>query len=104
VYSRGVKPDWDAATATWIESRSGVNWQTPGAKGANDRTGPVDSLYVDYTDVGTWLEFDVTELVRMGYTSFILYGEHEGVNKAIYFPSNEYWDASKHPQLAIHHD
>ena len=104
VHVAGVKPGWDAAIATWIEAQSGSNWQIPGAKGANDRTDPVDSLYVDYTDVGTWLEFDVTDLVQMGYTSFILYGEHEGVNKAIYFPSDEYWDASKHPKLTIRHD
>ncbi|MCP4164774.1 MAG: hypothetical protein GY759_02635 [Chloroflexi bacterium] len=56
----------------------------------------MDSKLVDHTDIGSWLTFDVTKLVQQGYTSFILYGEHEGVNKAIYFPSREYWDAGKH--------
>ncbi len=92
------------ATATWSQAQTGSPWQTAGAQGALDRTDPVDSKLVDYTDIGSWLTFDVTELVRQGYTSFILYGEYEGVNKAIYFPSNEYWDASKHAKLTIHND
>lgn len=104
VHVAGIKPDWDASTATWLQAQSGSIWQTPGAKGANDRTDAADSLYVDYTDVGSWLTFDVTALVQQGYISFILYGEHEGVNKAIYFPANEYWDASKHATLTIRHD
>ncbi len=104
VHVAGIKPDWDAATATWLQAQSGSSWQTAGAKGVNDRTAPVDSRLVDYTEVGSWLHFNVTELVQLGYTSFILYGEHEGVNKAIYFPSNEYWDASKRPILDIRYD
>lgn len=104
VHVAGVKPDWDAAQTTWLQYLTGHNWQIAGAKGENDRTAPGHSLVVDYTDVGKWLEFEVTELVRQGYISFILYGEHEGVNKAIYFPSNEYWDASKRPKLKILYD
>jgi hypothetical protein len=104
VHAAGLLPDWEASTATWLRPKTGANWQAAGAKGANDRTAPMDSLLVSYTEVGTWLEFDVTELVQAGTTSFILYGEHQGVNKAIYFPSNDYWDASKRPVLTIRHD
>ncbi len=104
VHVAGLKPDWNATTATWLQAKSGSSWQLAGAKGANDRTAPVDSKLVNYTEVGSWLSFDVTTLVQAGTTSFILYGEHLGVNKAIYFPSNDYWDASKRPLLTIRHD
>ncbi len=104
VHVAGISPDWDTATATWSQAQTGSPWQTAGAQGGLDRTDSVDSKLVDYTDIGSWLHFDVTDLVSAGYTSFILYGEHEGVNKAIYFPSSEYWDASKHAKLTIHHD
>jgi len=100
----GLKPDWEASTATWLRPKTGANWQVAGAKGANDRTAVVASRLVDYREVGAWLEFDVTTLVQQGYRSFILYGAHAGVNKAIYFPSNEYWDASKRPILTIRYD
>ncbi|MCP4127466.1 MAG: hypothetical protein GY753_10430, partial [Gammaproteobacteria bacterium] len=82
VHVAGISPDWDAATATWSQAQSGSSWQTAGAQGALDRTDSVDSKLVNYTDIGTWLHFDVTDLVSADYTSFILYGEHEGVNKA----------------------
>ena len=104
VHVAGLKPNWDASTATWLRPKTGVAWQAAGAKGANDRTEPGASRLVDYTEVGTWLVFDVTALVKEGYTAFILYGEHQGVNKAVYFPSNDYWDASKHPQLTIRYN
>ena len=54
--------------------------------------------------MGTWLHFDVTDLLQQGYTRYVLYGEHLGVNKAIYFPSNDYWDTTKRPQLMIRYD
>ncbi len=104
VHVAGLKPDWEASTATWLQSKAGASWQAAGAKGANDRTVPGVSRLVDYTEVGTWLVFDVTSLVKEGYTEFILYGEHQGVNKAIYFSSNDYWDTSKHPQLTIRYN
>ena len=104
VHLAAIKPDWNPSVATWLLAKSGSNWQTPGAKGASDRTESTFSRVVNYTEVGTWLYFDVTDLLQQGYTSYILYGEYLGVNKAIYFPSNDYWDASKRPQLMIRYD
>lgn len=104
VHVAGVKQDWDAPQTTWMQYQTGNNWQIAGAKGTDDRSAPEHSMVVDYTDVGKWLVFDVSQLAMEGYTSFILYGEHEGVNKSIYFPSNEYWDATKRPKLKIQYD
>ncbi len=71
VHIAGIESDWDAATATWLQAESGSNWQTAGAQGALDRTPPVDSKLVDYTDVGSWLTFDVTDLVSAKLRSWL---------------------------------
>ncbi len=71
VHVAGIKPDWEEATATWLLAQSGSYWQTAGAQGGLDRTAPVDSKLVDYTDVGSWLTFDVTDLVSAKLRSWL---------------------------------
>ncbi len=103
VHLAGIERDWQAAQTTWTADGTGNPWQIAGAKGELDRTEPTDSKTLIDTEEGNWLRFDVGDLIQKGYDSFILYAEHEGVNKAVIFPSNEYWDADKRPQLTIHY-
>ena len=86
---------------TWVNYSSGQYWQATGAKGTEDRGLHSNVRTVNYSEVGTWLSFDVTDLAQQGVYEFLLFGSYAGVNKDIQFPSNEYWDAFKRPKLTI---
>ncbi len=97
----GMPRIWTPSQTTWLQYKTGGSWQTAGAKGIDDRWTESESRTIDYTEVGTWIDFDVTDIVRQGVNDFILYASSLGVNKDVQFPSNEYWDATKRPKLTI---
>jgi len=66
-----------------------------------DRWFPSQIRTINYLEVGTWIDFDVSDMVRQGEYDFILYPSSLGVNKDVKFASNEYWDATKRPKLTI---
>jgi len=97
----GLSKDWVPSETTWVQYKTGSNWQTAGAKGADDRWFPSQSRTINYLEVGSWISFDVSDMVRQGVYDFILYPSSLGVNKDVQFASNEYWDVTKRPKLTI---
>ncbi|MCO6450175.1 MAG: DNRLRE domain-containing protein [Caldilineales bacterium] len=92
---------WVAPQTTWTNYQTPYYWQATGVKGVDDRNTHEHVRKVKYTEVGSWLDFDVTELVQQGIYEYILYGSYAGTNKDIQFRSNNYWLASERPKLAI---
>lgn len=101
VYVSGPQRPWLAPQTTWVAYSNGQFWQATGAKGTEDRGLHSHVRTVRYTEVGSWLSFDVTDLAQQGVYEFLLFGSYAGVNKDIQFPSDEYWDAFKRPKLVI---
>jgi hypothetical protein len=92
---------WQPPQTTWVNWRTSQSWQADGAKGVEDRGLYVSERIVNYTEVGTWLNFNISDLVQAGEYEFLLHAAYRGVNKDIKIASNEYWDATKRPKLMI---
>ena len=45
---------WDEQEVTWLESSDGIQWQSPGASGSNDRISLLDSQIISNTGQYTW--------------------------------------------------
>lgn len=101
VHVAGPYRAWQSPQTTWVNWRSGQNWQADGAKGVEDRGLYVSERIVNYTEVGTWLNFNVSDLVQAGEYEFLLHATYRGVNKDIKIASNDYWEATKRPKLMI---
>ncbi len=101
VYLAGPLRSWLAPQTTWVNYRTAQYWQATGAKGVDDRRLHSNVRTVNYTEVGSWIYLDVTDLVRAGVYEYVLYGSYAGVNKDIQFRSNEHWETGKRPKLTI---
>lgn len=100
-YIADTRKDWIPPQTTWPTHQNNQYWQFGGAKGMEDRNLYSSVRILNYTEVGSWVYFNVTPLVREGLFEFILHASSRGVNKDVQFPSNEYWDPSKRPRLMI---
>ena len=103
-YVAYTKEPWKASETTWVNFQTSLYWNATGVKGVDDRDPHVYVLPVNYQQVGNWLSFDVTQVVKDTSGDdydFFFYGSFDGVNKNIYFHSNDYWKASERPKLTI---
>ncbi len=103
-YVAYTKEPWKASETTWVNFQTSFYWNATGVKGVDDRDPHVYVLPVNYQQVGNWLSFDVTQVVKDtpgDDYDFFFYGSFAGVNKNIYFRSNDYWKVSERPKLTI---
>ena len=103
-YVAYTKEPWKASETTWVNFQTSLYWNATGVKGVDDRDPHVYVLPVNYQQMGNWLSFDVTQVVKDtpgDDYDFFFYGSFDGVNKNIYFHSNDYWKASERPKLTI---
>ncbi len=103
-YVAYTKEPWKASETTWVNFQTSLYWNATGVKGVDDRDPHVYVLPVNYQQVGNWLSFNVTQVVKDtpgDDYDFFFYGSFDGVNKNIYFHSNDYWKASERPKLTI---
>ncbi len=103
-YVAYTKEPWKASETTWVNFQTSLYWNATGVKGVDDRDPHVYVLPVNYQQVGNWLSFDVTQVVKDtpgDDYDFFFYGSFAGVNKNIYFRSNDYWKVSERPKLTI---
>ena len=96
-----ITQDWTESGATWIERRSGDNWDTPG--GDYDAT-----QAAAFGAVGTgWRSVDITSLAQGWFDGsypnygLILAPEPAPSNDVNEFTSSDDGDASLHPKLTI---
>jgi hypothetical protein len=90
----------------WAENS--VTWNAPWTVPGGDYTMPaLDSTTISAANVGAWLEFDVTSLAQSWVANpatnlGVLLQATNGESYATFrFPSRNYWDATKLPQLVV---
>lgn len=64
----GMRRQWDANSATWLQAASGRSWGSPGASSpVFDRFEPATAV-THIAEVGKTYEWDITPLVQLWYT------------------------------------
>jgi len=102
---KGVLVDWAEGQSTWdsaLVDPGGAVWNTAGCLGAGTdvSVASYDTLSCsDTTDAG-WYEFDVTDAVNAGYTTFLVESWDEG---SVYttFCTNDHPTSGYHPKLEV---
>jgi hypothetical protein len=99
----------DPATASWNQSRTGLNWESPGCNGATDRSADPEATVLTGS-LYQWTYFSITYLVQdwvsgnLANNGVLLRGAGLSSPDIVYFASAENGNADWRPRLTISYE